>query len=89
MKLEIKEKQKSQLHDHFEIEVQFMFGDADGYETLKFAFEKSKYDNDLEFQEEVHDFIKSIQSCIDLDNIHGRGGFQSLEELYEEWETLC
>lgn len=87
MKLEIKEKQKSQLHNHFEIEVRFMFGDADGYETLKFKFEKSKYDNDLEFQEEVHDFIKSIKSCIELDNIHGRGGFQFLEELCE-WYDL-
>lgn len=75
MELIIKEKVKNQLRNCYEIEVDFMFGDADGEETLKFVFPEEQY-KDETFKELTHDFIKSILSCIKYDS-RGRGGFNS------------
>jgi len=78
MKLIIKEKSKSQLREVYVIEVDFMFGDADGNETLTFEFSEAEY-ADLYFADEVHSFIKSILEAIDIDRL-GRGGFESSRE---------
>lgn len=80
MELLIKNKTSDQLRDSFVIEVEFMFGDADGEEILKFPFSRSSYDSDPRAKKEVHDFIRSIQEAIALDN-KGRGGFQSSREV--------
>lgn len=85
MELVIKDKSKSQLRSCFKIEVGFMFGDADGEETIEFIFTTDQY-KDPEFRTLTHDFIKSIQDCIRLDS-RGRGGFDSSDEAIR-WYAL-
>jgi hypothetical protein len=85
MKLIIKEKSKSQLREAYAIEVDFMFGDTDGDETLTFEFSKAEYANS-DFAEEVHSFIRSILEAINVD-YNGRGGFESSKECIK-WYGL-
>lgn len=80
MELIIKEKEENQLRACYQIDIEFMFGDADGEDTLSFTFSEDLY-NKKSFKEEVHDFIKSILSCIKMDS-QGRCGFDSTDECY-------
>jgi len=74
-----KDKKHHNKKDCYEIVVNFMEGDADGYEQIKFVFEKSKLE-DHTFKKYVSDFIDSIESCINLDN-KGRIGLDNIEEV--------
>ena len=85
MELIIKDRLQNQLRNCYVIEVEFMFGDVDGFETLTFEFSKEKYKQE-EFRKEAHNFIKSIQEAIQLDR-RGRGGFDSYKEVID-WYGL-
>ena len=69
----------------YEMIITFMFGDSNGEEDVKFYFSDKEYENPI-FKEEVHEFIKHIKSCIEIDNF-GRGGIQCPDELIN-WYNL-
>lgn len=85
MQLIVQDKLKSQLRNCYEIEVEFMFGDADGEEVVPFIFSDEQYKRQ-DFKQLTHDFIKSILSCIRYDS-QGRGGFDFSSEAIK-WYGL-
>ena|ERR1035437_857526 len=91
MKLKINKGIKSRLKNCYKITVDFMFGDADGNEELDFYISDMAYSHQ-EDREEMHDFIKHIQSCIEIDR-KGRGGFEQADECVKwyglglDWRT--
>lgn len=85
MKLEIGKGIKSRLKNCYKITVDFMFGDGDGNEELEFFVSDMDYAHQ-ETKDELHDFIRHIQSCIEIDD-KGRGGFYRDEECVK-WYGL-
>lgn len=83
MYLEINKEIKSRLRNIYQINVEFMFGNYDGEETLNFYYTKEEYETN---PKELHEFIKHIQSCIAIDS-KGRGGFRSSNEAIK-WYGL-
>lgn len=83
MKLEIGSSIKSRLRNCYKITVDF--SDADGSEELEFFVSDMRYSH-YNDREEMHDFIKHIQSCITIDN-EGRGGFENADECVK-WYGL-
>ena len=69
----------------YEIVIEFMQGDTDGYEKEKLRFPSEKI-KDPEFKEYLIDFINSIKSCLELD-AQGRVGFDEDRECSEWYAT--
>ena len=86
MELKINEKKiQVAFRNGYEITLKFMIGDADGFESISFFFTDDQY-NDPDFKENVHEFIKHINSCINLDS-GGRYDFYRPKEL-NDWYSL-
>lgn len=81
MELVFSKGKKKSLQNTYKIVVTFMIGDADGYKELHFTFSLDWF-SIPENKTLTYNFIKSIQSCIELDS-HGRCGFDNTSELID------
>jgi hypothetical protein len=72
--------------EQYEIVLNFMENDADGYEQVHFKFGKEKLEDEA-FMIELEEFLVCINACIKKDNA-GRGGFMYSSELVSEYEHI-
>lgn len=72
--------------NQFEVVIDFMEGDADGYEDLKFNFEEN-LSTDKKFMDDFKEFWICTNECIELDG-KGRGGLESLKDLYNHYSGI-
>lgn len=79
MELKINSESNPSKHNCYEIILTFMFGDMDGEEKEYFYFSDLEYNNP-KFKAEVHEFIKHLQSAVELDST-GRSGIDDINEL--------
>ncbi len=93
IEFKIKSNGKPKIANTFEIELDFMKGDADGTKYVRFYFPDDKI-NDPLFLKDLEDFLLSISECIKLDS-RGRGGFDDLESaighygVVSNWAKYC
>jgi hypothetical protein len=79
--------------EEYEIVLDFMEGDADGYEAIHFKFGKGRLE-EPEFMKELEEFLVCVNECIRKDS-RGRGGFEDYSELISEyahinnWSKFC
>lgn len=73
----------------FEVEIEFMEGDADGTEYYRFMFPEYKTHTHLDnsFMVELERFLRCIQALIEKDS-HGRGGFTETRDLIDEYSGI-
>ncbi len=79
-------KKEIRKKNQFEVVVDFMEGDADGYEDLKFNFEEN-LSTDKKFMDEFKEFWICIDECVELDG-KGRRGLQSLKDLNNHYSRI-
>lgn len=79
--ISITEKVKEKIKNGYYIEVEFMFGDADGYTTKEMGpfSEEEKM--------ELIDAVETIQRCIDEYADTGRGGLDDYDHIkgFDKW----
>lgn len=87
MQLKIKQAEKvSKPTNVFEIEIEFMEGDADGKQFHNIMIDKPLM-NDPNFSKEMEDFLMCITECVKKDR-KGRCGFQEASELISEYCSI-
>ena len=69
--------------EEYEIVLNFMEGDADGYKDIHFKFGKERLE-EPEFMKELEEFLVCVNECITKDR-KGRGGFEDYSELISEY----
>jgi len=72
--------------EEYEIVLDFMEGDADGYEQIHFKFGKERLE-EPEFMKELEEFLVCVNECIRQDS-RGRGGFESYHDLICEYSDI-
>jgi hypothetical protein len=72
--------------EEYEIVLNFMENDADGYEQVHFSFGKEKLE-DPEFMKELEEFLICTNECLRKD-ARGRGGFMYYGELIDEYNHI-
>tara|TARA_R110000868_G_scaffold76573_1_gene220040 strand:- start:8492 stop:8992 length:501 start_codon:yes stop_codon:yes gene_type:complete len=72
--------------NQYEIEVEFMHGDADGkaFECIRFTDEQL---NDLDFMVELEEFLVMLNECIRQDR-KGRGGFDEMDDCISQYASI-
>jgi len=72
--------------EEYEIVINFMEGDADGYKDIHFKFGKERLE-EPEFMKELEEFLVCVNECITKDR-KGRGGFESYSDLISEYSHI-
>lgn len=72
--------------EEYEIVLNFMENDADGYEQVHFKFGKEKLEDEA-FMIELEEFLVCTNECLRKD-ARGRGGFMSEQELIREYNHI-
>ncbi len=69
--------------DKYKINIEFMFGDADGTDYEEILVDGNKFNTSVQYNKEVELLIETLQKCIKLDR-KGRRGYDSFEEVLKD-----